>query len=749
MKKLLSISFAVFACALFTNFCLTSSKAQINEPNASPVEARKQQNFTQLITKARETGAARVIVGLRTEVQPEGTLRQAERARQLLKIKEDQSNFLSRHQGQRIVKLKQFTSIPFLAFEASAAALEQIQQDAQVLTVEEDELAEPTLAESTALVGAQTSWASGFSGSGQAVAVLDTGVDKTHPFLGGKVVAEGCYSSTYAATSTSVCPGGAAESIEANSGVNCPTIITGCAHGTHVAGIVAGRGTNFSGAARDANIIAIQVFSRFDNASDCGTNPVPCALSYTSDQLKAMERVLALSGSMSIAAINMSLGGGQYTSSCDDVQVSRKLLIDNLRSVGIATVISSGNAGYTSAMSAPACVSTAISVGSTDDGSYGTGVDTVSNFSNSSPLLTILAPGRWIASSVPNGGYSNYSGTSMAAPHVAAAFAVLKQQKPNASVAQILSALVATGKPVTDTRNNVTKSRIRIDQALVALSSRRAQFDYDGDGKADVSVFRPATGSWYISGSANGAFSSQQFGIATDAPASADFDGDGKTDIAVFRAALGSWYILNSSTGNFSAAAFGSNGDLPVPADYDGDGKTDVAVYRPSNGYWYVTRSSNNAVVSQQHGTAEDKPTLGDFDGDGKADFAVFRPSNGYWYRLNSSNNQFIANQFGTSEDKAVPADFDGDTKTDLAVFRPSNGYWYIIQSSTDSFTATQFGTAEDKPAPADFDGDGKTDPAVFRPSSGTWYLLRTTAGFTGAQFGASGDVPTPNAFVR
>jgi subtilisin family serine protease len=748
MKKLLSISFAVLACAIFADFFLTASKAQISAPESSSIEARKQQNFSQLINTAREKGAARVIIGLKTEVQPEGTLRQAERARQLLKIKEDQSNFLNRHQAQQIDKVKQLKFIPFLAFEAKAEALERMQNDPLVLSIEEDALAEPTLAESTALVGATTSWASGFSGSGQAVAILDTGVDKNHPFLNGKIVAEGCYSSNYG-TTTSVCPGGVEESTAPDSGVNCDGTISGCAHGTHVAGIVAGRGTNFSGAARDANIIAMQVFSRFNNATDCGTNPVPCALSYTSDQLRALERVLDLSSSMNIAAVNMSLGGGQYAASCDDTNLAYRILINNLRSVGIATVVSSGNSAYTNALSAPACVSTAISVGSTDDGSYGTGVDTVSNFSNSSSLLTILAPGRWIASSVPNGGYSNYSGTSMAAPHVAAAFAVLKQQKPNASVSQILNALTATGKRVTDSRNGITKSRIRIDQALNAIASRRAAFDYDGDGKADISVFRPLTGSWYISNSANGALVSQQFGIQADSPAAADFDGDGKTDIAVFRPAIGGWYVLNSSTNNFSAATFGANGDLPVPADYDGDGKADLAVYRPSNGTWWVTRSGNNAVVSQQHGTAEDQPTPGDFDGDGKADYAVFRPSNGYWYRLNSSDHQFIANQFGIAEDKPVPADFDGDGKTDLAVFRPSNGYWYVINSGSNSFTATQFGITEDKPSPADFDGDGKTDPAVFRPSTGYWYLLRTTAGFTGAQFGTSGDVPTPNAFIR
>jgi subtilisin family serine protease len=752
MKNNFSIFFAFLICALFINFTFISTlNAQISQQNVSSAsfEARKQQNFSQLIDTAREKGAARVIVGLKTEVQPEGGLMQADRARQLLKIKEDQASFLNRHQARQIEKVKQFKTIPFLSFEAKAAALAELRNDPQILSIEEDQLAEPTLAESTALVGATTSWASGFSGSGQAVAVLDTGVDKNHPFLSGKIVAEGCFSSNYGTTATSVCPNGVTESISVDSGANCAATVTGCGHGTHVAGIVAGRGANFNGAAKDANIIAMQVFSRFDNASDCGSNPAPCALSYTSDQLKALERVLVLSRTMSIAAVNMSLGGGQYAASCDDAQPARKALIDNLRSVGVATVISSGNAGYTNALSAPACVSSAISVGSTDDGSYGTGVDTVSNFSNSSPNLTILAPGRWIASSVPNGGYSNYSGTSMAAPHVAAAFAILKQQKPTASVSQLLNVLISTGKQVTDTRNNITKSRIRIDQALNAVASRRVQFDYDGDGKADISVFRPSNGSWFISNSSNGAFNSQQFGLVMDSAAAADFDGDGKTDVAVFRPSNGGWYVLHSSTNSFTAATFGAAGDLPVPADYDGDGKADIAVYRPSDGYWWVTQSSNTAVVSQQHGIAEDKPAVGDFDGDGKVDFAVFRPSNGYWYRLNSSNNQFIAHQFGIAEDKTVPADYDGDGKTDLAVFRPSNGYWYVIQSSGNSFTATQFGTYEDKPSAADFDGDGKIDFAVFRPSTGTWYLLRTSAGFTGIQFGAAGDVPTPNAFVR
>ncbi|HEX8249560.1 MAG TPA: FG-GAP-like repeat-containing protein [Pyrinomonadaceae bacterium] len=282
--------------------------------------------------------------------------------------------------------------------------------------------------------------------------------------------------------------------------------------------------------------------------------------------------------------------------------------------------------------------------------------------------------------------------------------------------------------------------------AMVARYISRADtyFDYDGDGKADISVFRPAVGAWYMLRSQSG-FTAHQFGVSADLIAPADYDGDGKTDIAVFRD--GDWYRVNSSNNQFVGVHFGQSGDVPVPADYDGDGKSDLAVYRAGN--WYILNSSNNSFRTAQFGVAEDKPLVGDFDGDGKSDLAVWRPSNGTWYRINSSNDTFSPNQFGATGDLPVPADYDGDGKTDLAVYRPSVGDWYLINSSNQSFTGIHFGTAEDKPAPADFDGDGKADLVVFRPGTGTWYLLRTTAGFTGIQFGAKGDIPTPNAFVR
>jgi subtilisin family serine protease len=161
----------------------------------------------------------------------------------------------------------------------------------------------------------------------------------------------------------------------------------------------------------------------------------------------------------------MSLGGGQYTTYCDSD--TRKTAIDNLRAANIATVISSGNSYYTAAMGAPACISTAVSVGAT------TKSDVVSSFSNSADILNLLAPGSDILSSIPGGSYASWDGTSMAAPHVAGAWAVLKQAKPNATVTELLKALVSTGKSVTDTRSgagNRVKPRINLLSAVNSIS---------------------------------------------------------------------------------------------------------------------------------------------------------------------------------------------------------------------------------------------------------------------------------------
>lgn len=227
-----------------------------------------------------------------------------------------------------------------------------------------------------------------------------------------------------------------------------------------MAGIAAGAngiflGSAFSGVAKDASIIAIQVFSDINGSLG----------SWDSDEIKGLEQVYALRGTYQIAAVNLSLGGGYYTSNCDSSYPAYKTAIDNLRSVGIATVIASGNNGYTNGISFPACISTAISVGATDKS------DVVASYSNSASLLDLLAPGSSILSSIPGGGYAYFSGTSMATPHVTGAWALLKSAKPSATVDEIFTALHNTGIPITDTRNGLVFPRISVADTLNSLLS--------------------------------------------------------------------------------------------------------------------------------------------------------------------------------------------------------------------------------------------------------------------------------------
>ena len=294
----------------------------------------------------------------------------------------------------------------------------------------------------------------------------------------------------------------------------------------------------------------------------------------------------------------------------------------------------------------------------------------------------------------------------------------------------------------------------------IRIGDTSRAFDYDGDRRVDLMIYRPGNGNWYglTSGSGFTSGTATQFGLASDVPAPGDYDGDGTNDLAVYRPSSGVWYVLQSATSTIIAVALPvpASGDVPVAGDYDLDGKTDPAVYRPSKGLWFVLASTTGQVFQIALGRGTDIPVPGDYDGDGKADAAVYRPSTGTWFvRLSTPipNGRTLVQAWGLPADVPVPADYDGDGRIDLAVYRPSNGTWYIRTSSS-SFTTGptfQWGLSGDTPVPADYDGDGLADPAVYRPANGTWFILQSSTSYTTGvdySWGLNGDIPIPNVVV-
>ena len=489
------ISIALLTAMVISGYW-TGDSAESIHPGHGVVPLRKSsdpaitQSLNNLLQLANRNGTARIIVGLQTSFEPEGKLSKNGVALQRKNIADIQSRVLNKISSskQYLPTTKLFTFIPFMALEASPSELKALISLNEVTSIEADRVAKASDAQSVAVTGASAAWNLGYtgggSGAGQTIAILDSGVDSTHPFLTGKVISEACYSSNNAADgATSVCPGGVTHSTAVGSAMpyagNCSP--GSCDHGTVVAGIAAGTNATFSGIAKDATLIAIQVFSRFDSVANCGST-TPCALTYTSDQILALQQVYALSSTYHIAAVNMSLGAGQYfnQSTCDASNASIKAIIDTLRSVNIPTITASGNDGYTSSMAAPACLSSAISVGATFDlASYNnncagnnlgiSSVDAILCESDSAAFLNLLAPGAEITSSIPGGAYQAWYGTSMAAPQVAGAWAILKQKNTNLTIVAGLNALSSTGVPITDPRNNIVIPRIQIDKALINI----------------------------------------------------------------------------------------------------------------------------------------------------------------------------------------------------------------------------------------------------------------------------------------
>src|SRR5262245_34053177 len=236
-------------------------------------DAHEKFDRNDLSAPIRESGEVRVIVGLETsddiaqiaERIPDEAKEQAVAARQNRLLQR-----LARHNARNVTRLRHHH---FLALTVDAAGLDALLADPEVTSISEDRPVYPVLFDTPGITRADRAWAEGYRGAGQTVAILDTGVDKTHPFFSGKVVAEACFSQP-AGGNTSYCPGGSSSFIGTGAGIPCPDSNLGCWHGTHVAGIAVGRlgilSSTTGGIAPDANVIPIQVFQRQCVGTSCG-----------------------------------------------------------------------------------------------------------------------------------------------------------------------------------------------------------------------------------------------------------------------------------------------------------------------------------------------------------------------------------------------------------------------------------------------------------------------------------------------
>lgn len=490
-------------------------------------------SYKALLHRAKTEGHVPVIVELKVHDDLAGqAASDAPAVQRQYAIAQTQAYLLAGVQAQAAEPrrpVKTYRYLPVLALDVDLETLEWLMGSPEVASIREDRPVPPLTTSTITLVGAEDAWNRGYSGLGQTIAIIDSGVDPTHHTLAGKIVAEACFS-TSSFVSTTLCPDGTDAQVGPGSGVNCDPSMGGCGHGTQVASVAAGHDETYAGVARDASILAIQVFSRFDSESYCGAGNAPCVLSWTSDQLAALDHVYHLAADptsdLTIAAVNLSLGGWKYTdqSLCDAHNAPMKAFVDSLRSVDVAVVAAAGNDGYADGLVSPACISSIVSVGAS------TTFDEVSSFSNSAPFLDLLAPGQAVEAAKAGGGYGSASGTSLAAPHVAGAWAVLRSRAPSASVDEIEEALQMTGRLIVDDRNGLEKPRLQVDEALTAGALPVELAAFDARVEADAVQLTWST----ASETNNAGFEVEQALVTADGPAvwrrSGYVEGAGTTD---------------------------------------------------------------------------------------------------------------------------------------------------------------------------------------------------------------------------
>lgn len=429
------------------------------------------------------TSAVRLIVRLKPSATPRGS---RDVARTLaLKTVRDQDIIDARAISQNLVSVT-----------VKPGSVPSVSANSSIEAVYVDRLSRPLLQNAVPAIGADFLQKSHVSGKGYAIAVLDSGVDPQHPALSGKVFDEACFSSNVTESmSSSLCPNAESNQFGSGAAQPCPLDLDGCAHGTHVAGIAASGISTLDnkpvvGVAPDAKIVAIQIYSLISDPGVCGgVAQTPCIASWESDQIRALDYVLSIAPNEKIASVNISAGaGGEHKNNCDDDAMKKP--IDDLRKVGILTVIAAGNDGYSDALGSPACISSAISVGASMGDA---GVAT--SFSDRARFVTLLAPGVGIKSTWPTalgGSYHALDGTSMSAPLVAGTIALLRSAYPQSSADRIQAALTQNSPTLVDPDTHLKLRRLDAKTAMnnmkLAATPARVQSVSKQSGVANVNA---------------------------------------------------------------------------------------------------------------------------------------------------------------------------------------------------------------------------------------------------------------------
>jgi subtilisin len=468
-----------------------------------------------LVSRARHDPHVRFIVGLAADISVEQALSFGPEAGDLLAeaSHKAQQAFVERMaphlRGGGPRHFEEIPGLPYVRVALGAAGVEALLRDPEVISINTESAGPPILDQSVPFSGAAAVHTGGNWGSGYTIAVIDSGVQKSHPMFNGKVVSEACYSAptaNYPALCANGLPHG---STATGSGEPCVSVLDcGPWHGSHVAGAALGKSVltpaantpggqslALSGVAPGAGLISIQAISISQSVADCIPNPAPCAVVKEGDLALALQRTYALRNSYPIAAVNISLvltnDWERYAFGiCDQAWPLVRDAVALLDRAGIAVIAGTGNVArdfrYAGKMAPPACLSRVTSVAATARNSYD-----FATYSNASGYLDLLGPGglfppdpvpascsssddnfpAGVVSAYPLGGcrYLQRPGTSVAAPHVAGGAALLRSQYPDASPSAVRNQLRLRGVPVTVTQDgtpNIVRPAIALSAAV-------------------------------------------------------------------------------------------------------------------------------------------------------------------------------------------------------------------------------------------------------------------------------------------